>query len=330
MIRNNDNLQLSDFINISNTKYLKKQKKQKKGASRSSQSKIPNLNFYFINGRPHIADNSFLNIPTLNEIQAVGRDLQNNIGQKLNQILQNPVRNNDQIMNEINSIRNIQNDIRDRILPDIGQSLERSNAYNEASLVFNSSNPVGKNRDTNLKKAQKEQVIPVLQNLDKYGNMNPYLQELLSRAQKLPNQYSGLPQDAEGEESASSGRVPALSASDNAGQPQRQSQPPPPSEVSAAGAVIGVRPNLDLSTMIRTPARQDADDEEDSNDEDYSNISFSHRNPNRNPIVLSSTPSQNMIRFGGFGGAAGGQLAIPDVSVEDRDGRVLSPRGIFE
>lgn len=325
MIRNNDNLQLSDFINISNTKYLKKQKKQKKGASRSSQSKIPNLNFYFINGRPHVADNSFLNIPTLNEIQAVGRDLQNNIGQKLNQILQNPVRNNDQIMNEINNIRNIQNDIRDHILPDIGQSLERSNAYNEASLVFNSSNPVGKSKDTNLKKAQKEQVIPVLQNLDKYGNMNPYLQELLSRAQKLPNQYSGLPQDTEGEESAS-----ALSASDNAGQPLRQSQPPAPSEVSEAGAAIGVIPNVGLSTMIRTPARQDADDEEDSNDEDYSNILFSMRNPNSNPIVLSSRPTQNMIRLTGFGGAAGGQLAIPDVSVEDRDGRVLSPRGIFE
>ena len=217
MIRNNDNPQLADFINISNTKYLKKQKKQtKKGSSRSSQSKNPTLNFYFINGRPHIADNSFLNIPSLNEIQTVGRDLQNNLGQKLNQILQNPVRNNDQIMNEISNIRNVQNDIRDRILPDIGQSLEKSNAYNEANLVFNSSNSVGKNKDVNLKKAQKEQVIPILQNLDKYGPVNPYLQELLSRAQKLPNQYgSPAPQDTEGEQS------------DNAGQSQRPSQPAP-------------------------------------------------------------------------------------------------------
>jgi len=284
MIRNNDNPQLADFINISNTKYLKKQKKQtKKGSSRSSQSKNPTLNFYFINGRPHVADISYLNIPSLHEIQSVGRDLQNNLGQKLNQILQNPVRNNDQIMNEISNIRNVQNDIRDRILPDIGQSLEKSNAYNEASLVFSSSNPIGKNKDTNLKKAQKDQVIPVLQNLDKYGQMNPYLQELLSRAQTLPNQYGSADNDGQPQQSASalsaSPATPALVLSSRPPQnmirvsgvfqdePQRPSQPPPPSdlEVPRPG---GFRAPLGLTTMMRSPGPSNIDDEEDSNDED--------------------------------------------------------------
>lgn len=324
MIRNNDNLQMNDFINNRSVSYLKKGKKKgKKTSTRRANNNIPNLNFFFMNGKPHIADNSHLNIPTLNEIQSVGRNIQNNINQRLNEILQNPVRNNDQVLNELRNIRGVQNDINDRILPNIGQAIERGNALNEAGLVINSSNPVGRNPvgGPDLRRSQQEQVVPVMQNLRQYGPLNPYLEQLADRASQLPNQYA--------------------SPDEN----RRPSQPPPPSE---AGRNMGVsNERMEGINKSAKPARGD-DDDDSSDDDDEGfftpnttpqtagmNIDFSSRTPESagRPLLISASPNQNRLSipaggFGGFGGVA--SRSSLDAIVEDQQGRVLSPRGQFE
>lgn len=335
MIRNNDNLQMNDFINNRSTNYLKKSKKKnKKTTTRRSNNTIPNLNFFFMNGRPHIADNSHLNIPTLNEIQTVGRNLQNNIDDRLNQILQNPVRNNDQVLNELRNIRGVQNDINDRILPNIGQAIERGNALNEAGLVINSSNPVGRNPAgaPDLRRSQQEQVVPVMENLRRYGPLNPYLEQLADRARQLPNQY-GVQDESEN---------------------RRPSQPPAPSESGRNMAVSNER--MQGINRSAKPARGDDDDDDDDSEEEiYPDVDFSTRTPqssrtnnlssfetpqnNRrlfspNAVEVSAQPSLNLVSmpsgggFGGFGGVA--SRSSLDAIVEDQQGRVLSPRGDFE
>lgn len=322
MIRNN--LQMNDFINNRSTNYLKKSKKKnKKTTTRRSNNNIPNLNFFFMNGRPHIADNSHLNIPTLNEIQTVGRNLQNNINDRLNQILQNPVRNNDQVLNELRNIRAVQNDINDRILPNIGQAIERGNALNEAGLVINSSNPVGRNPAgaPDLRRSQQEQVVSVMENLRRYGPLNPYLEQLAHRARQLPNQY-GVQDESEN---------------------RRPSQPPPPSGFhSQAG--MNLR-GADLTPINKAnKPNNDSDDSDDSGDEGFftanttpqtagMNIDFSSRTPESagRPLLISASPNQNRLSIpsgGGFGGVA--SRSSLDAIVEDQQGRVLSPRGDFE
>ena len=312
MIRNNDTLQLADVIvNVSNS-YLKKQRKKVKRnvSNRRPNNNIPNLNFYFMNGKPHIGDNSNLNIPTLNEIQNINRNLQDNINNRLNQILQNPVRNNDEVLQELRDIRGVQNDITNRILPNIGQALERGNALNEAGLVINSSNPVGVNPNgVNLRRAQQEQVIPILENLQQHGPINPYLNQLLDRARQLPNQYNR--QDDE---------------------PRRPSQPPPPPDQRRGG----IGGNMSMISRSQNPGK----DSEDESSDDEQDINFSMRSGGinridfsmRSPAVISSRPNPNVINMQSrnlnLGGPAGAR--IEDLEVRDDQDRVLSPRGVFE
>lgn len=324
MIRNNDNLQMNDFINNKSSSYLKKSKKKvkKTTTTRRPNNNIPNLNFYFMNGRPHIADNTHLNIPTLNEIQTVGRDIQNNINNRLNQILQNPVRNNEQILNELNNIRGVQNDITNRILPNISQALERGNALNEAGLVINSSNPVGLNPGgVNLRRSQQEQVIPVIENLQQYGPVNTYLNQLLERARQLPNQY-GPPEQSN----------------------VAPSQPPPPSAEAGMNFRAG-----DMNPINRANKANNESSDDDS-DDDQQNIEFSNRTPqmergmniefsspqSARPLLISTAPNQNRVSIPSFGfggqdiiGPATGRRSL-EVDVEDDQGRVLSPRGFFD
>lgn len=333
MIRNNDNLQMNDFINNKSVGYLKKGKKKSQRTKKAQKvnNNIPNLNFYFMNGRAHIADNTHLNIPSLNEIQSVGRDIQNNINNRLNQILQNPVRNNEQVLNELRNIRGVQNDITNRILPNIGQALERGNALNEAGLVINSSNPVGRNpvNGPDLRRSQQEQVIPVIENLQQYGPVNPYLNQLLNRARELPNQY----------ESPEPENIPP-------------SQPPPPSE---AGMNFRTPENVGGIDKSSKPARGDDDSEDDDSDDDQQNIEFSNRTPQINrgssnlnfftpqsarPLLISSAPTINRVSMGGFGGSAvqiGEDRVGPDtgrrsldVEISNEQDQILSPRGIYE
>lgn len=329
MLRNNDNIQIVDLLNSRSKNYLKKGKKKDKNTSiRKGNNNIPNLNFFFMNGRPHIGDNSHLNIPTLNEIQIVGRNLQNSINDRLNQILQNPVRNNDQVLNELRNIRSVQIDINDRILPNIGQAIERGNALNEAGLVINSSNPVGRNPDggPDLRRSQQSQVVPVIENLQQYGPLNPYLEQLVERARQLPKQYGSLEPE---------NRTP--------------SQPPPPSEsernMNVSNESMGMINRSAQSTRVEN-------DDDDSDEESFQDVNFSTRTPqsagtnnlssfatppnNRrlfspNPVVVSSQPAQHIVSMpsgGGFGGVASRNSL--NAIIEDSEGRVLSPRGIFE
>ena len=326
MIRNNDTLQMNDFINNKSTNYLKKgKKKSKRTTTRKTNNNIPNLNFFFMNGKPHIADNTHLNIPTLNEIQNVGRNIQNNINDRLNQILQNPVRNNDQLLNELRNIRGVQNDITNRILPNIGNAIERGNALNEAGLVINSSNPIGVNpAGVNLRRSQQEQVIPVMDNLRQYGPLNPYLEQLAERARQLPNQY-GSPEPSN----------------------VAPSQPPLPSAEAGMNFRAG-----DMNPINRAN-KPNNDDDDSSDDEGFftanttpqtagMNIDFSSRTPQSagaRPLLISASPNQNRVNIPsfGFGGSASTDIIRPatgrgslDIDVIDEEGKVLSPRGIFE
>ena len=124
------------------------------------------------------------------------------------------------------------------------------------------------------------------------------------------------------------------------------SQPPPPS--TEAGMSFR---GADL-TSINKSNKPDNDDDDSSDDEGFftanttpqtagMNIDFSSRTPQSagRPLLISSAPNQNRLNIPsfGFGGSASSDIIRPvtgrgslDIDVIDEEGRVLSPRGVFE